>query len=249
MKAIFINSIVLVVALSSFSNCGPYERHLTNRDHKCYMKKHRVKHAIESKIIDQVSTMPEIQTSSGVSQELFIQFIGDNHSLLNCTYKNIHLSCSKYLLKNKKIFFKQLFNRISIFKSKHRSLKCNESFDITTLGNYSFNAYGLESSNEDSFESLISPNIIKYKLFPFKQMNTSHNEWLIYDYVVPIYGFDFKLTVENGTLVSSSKYNLAGISCFNNLVVLLNEARLFNQMKIEALLTAKDIINTFNIFD
>ena len=172
------------------------------------------------------STIVNSNSSSAITVDyLTVRFTGDKSDLMNCSYQisNSSLSC----------------------QNSYRSLVCDDSFDIRSLGNFSFSVYGFE--NIVNSYGLFSSNLIKYDLFPFKLNNSTNdaNNTLVYDYVIPIYGFEVKLTLDNGKLISSNGFSFKEVSCFNKLVFLLNEAKLYDQMRVVSYLTGQDIIQQF----
>jgi hypothetical protein len=130
----------------------------------------------------------------------------------------------------------------------YRTMCCSASFDVFTLGNYSFYAYGFENSQ---LSGIFGSNLIKYSLFPFKEVvcnemtGSSSNNTLLFDYVIPIYGFEVKIDIENGQLVNSNNLDVHQMSCFNKLVFLLNEAKFYDQMRQISYLTEQDIFDSF----
>jgi hypothetical protein len=136
-----------------------------------------------------------------------------------------------------------------------RSFSCEDSFDVLSLRNYSFLVYGFENGH---LNGLFSSNLIKYKLYPFKEVvqkptksmpNDNVKDVLVYEYVVPIYNFEVKLELSDGKKLvgKNNLLNIKEISCFNRMVFALNEARYLDNIKVVNYLTEQDIINFFRL--
>lgn len=129
---------------------------------------------------------------------------------------------------------------------------CSMPFNVTTLESYFFTVYGFENTNSWN-DNVFHSNLIKYNLYPFKLLSKtrfgySNNvtvDQFVYDYQIPIYGFEVKLNTEDGQLIGPFGLNIKEVSCFNKLAFMLNEAKLIDRMRVVSYLTQKDLIQSF----
>jgi hypothetical protein len=169
--------------------------------------------------------------SANSSDCLSIRFIGNSDDLINCSYwqSNSTLNC----------------------QSSFRTISCEDAFNMSALTNYSFTAYGYESSSHP-INDMYTLSLVKYQLYPFKHImsneTTADNNTMVFDYVVPVYGFEVKIDLVNGQLVSTNTMKVCQISCFNHLVLMLNEAKFYDQMMQLSRLTPSDLTDEFRFY-
>lgn len=107
------------------------------------------------------------------------------------------------------------------------SILCNTTVDFANLDQLSFDvlSFGLKQINF----LRVASTLVKYKIRPFKlvEFNNVSSSYL-YEYKFPIYGNEIVSFMNNTSFVINNTFDLV---CFNQLVGLLNESKLFNQMQ------------------
>lgn len=150
------------------------------------------------------------------SKVINLVFKGESLSLVNCTHNSINniLHCVGPLTK----------------------LNCSSIFDFKQLENtylepFAFGQLSLSKSG-------LTSKYVKVRINPFRKKE-SNKTTIVYDYVIPIYGYGIDVFVNitkdaNNTktenkskLLSESEY-----MCFNDLISILNESKFFYNLRI-----------------